>query len=85
MFNYLKYNVQQKTSTPIYFPGEPNRTCYGSQFTCGNGRCIYERWVCDGDNDCGDGSDEAAVLNCGEWGEGREHWLVTVSPGVRIN
>ncbi|XP_010219077.1 PREDICTED: low-density lipoprotein receptor-related protein 2, partial [Tinamus guttatus] len=32
--------------------------CDAGFFTCLNGRCISERWKCDNDNDCSDGSDE---------------------------
>ena len=35
-----------------------SNTCAEDEFTCGNKRCIPETWKCDGQEDCGDGSDE---------------------------
>ncbi len=32
--------------------------CEGEKFTCANGKCISRLWACDGDDDCGDNSDE---------------------------
>ena len=33
-------------------------TCTSDQFTCGNGLCLEASRECDGENDCGDNSDE---------------------------
>jgi len=40
---------------------KPTRICAQDLFQCANGRCIRERWRCDGDRDCEDGSDESAT------------------------
>lgn len=32
--------------------------CEPNEFTCDNDRCVQKQWLCDGDDDCGDGSDE---------------------------
>ncbi|XP_068734362.1 thrombospondin-type laminin G domain and EAR repeat-containing protein-like [Montipora capricornis] len=40
----------------------PQTHCSSNQFPCRNGRCVPQLWFCDGDNDCGDKSDEPS--NC---------------------
>lgn len=32
--------------------------CEPNEFRCDNDRCVQKQWLCDGDDDCGDGTDE---------------------------
>ncbi|XP_059098600.1 MAM and LDL-receptor class A domain-containing protein 1-like [Tigriopus californicus] len=40
----------------------PPEECQNGQFTCQNGGCVAQTELCDFSNDCGDGSDEAPIL-----------------------
>ena len=35
-----------------------DQTCTATEFTCANSKCVQKRWLCDQEDDCGDGSDE---------------------------
>lgn len=42
---------------PLFSPDQ--HTCPTDRFKCQNNRCIPLRWLCDGDNDCGNDEDES--------------------------
>ena len=37
--------------------------CYSNEFACPSGTCLPGHWRCDGEDDCGDGADEAGCPN----------------------
>ena len=39
-------------------------SCLWNQFACSKNKCIAKQWLCDGEDDCGDGLDESAEI-CG--------------------
>lgn len=59
-----KFNVSLRLQSILFCSSAPNNTCDDSSFRCHNKACIPQRFVCDHDNDCGDGSDES--VECGK-------------------
>merc|ERR1712212_286559 len=43
------------------------RACRSTEFSCANGKCIPQAFINDGDNDCGDRSDEGASCNSNQF------------------
>lgn len=39
--------------------------CQAGFFKCNNSQCVFKAYICDGKNDCIDGSDEDARHACG--------------------
>lgn len=48
----------------IHYFSETTHTCHEFEFTCKNGHCISYEYICNTEDNCGDGSDEEKCSNC---------------------
>ena len=48
---------------PADYCKSEGKTCFGDLYTCKNGNCIPRMYICDGDNDCVDNSDEDEAIH----------------------
>lgn len=39
-----------------------SKTCPPDEFQCTSGQCILQKWKCDGEKDCYDGTDESTAV-----------------------
>ena len=58
--NYYLFNNFPLVSAPEPLPQQEalQDNCRPDQLICSNGYCVPQSWVCDGEDDCTDGSDE---------------------------
>ncbi|MPC35851.1 Very low-density lipoprotein receptor [Portunus trituberculatus] len=69
----MKSVLERPTHPCLLSPAKP---CYKTELRCNSGKCIPERWKCDGEPDCDDQSDEnpeECAQMCGGDGS-RERW-----------
>ncbi|UJR34477.1 hypothetical protein I4U23_021884 [Adineta vaga] len=60
---FIDLKFKNPVSTPSVTVQEERNQCNADQATCHNGQCIPRAFLCDGDNDCGDNSDEECELS----------------------
>ena len=68
LFNLIRTTSNSDTITLALTNPSPTLSCSEDQFACSDGlKCISNEYLCDGDADCNDASDESesACIECG--------------------
>jgi len=61
-FNLLDWHISIKLQFVCFIL---QVDCQAGFFKCNNSQCVFKAYICDGKNDCIDGSDEDARHACG--------------------